>query len=356
MSQNALFSDGGLQVRSAGQAEAHLALLNVLLRATRARPVLAGLLGAESAVALGAGPKKSTKRRGDARACVRGDRIVDESEGSSGDGSDVQRAQRAQRAQKNENENLGQKGQEGQESQKSGANSRSSPEKRQKSQSRSRSRSPAALRVPARSAPRASFVSDYLVEFARVYGRGGHHSSRELRRTMADVRTERSALRSGVLEGQSVNYQELNRVRVSAMSAALAGRKAAAARAREEDAAALEAIMAGGQSLLTYKKAALYEIGAEKREKQAERQLLADFRADMTFSHARGVDADPEYCAAVFGARNANNSDSVGKVENLANQASLANPAGEGARGDALSKTQNGAESRGGRRVSAVSA
>lgn len=59
--------------------------------------------------------------------------------------------------------------------------------------------------------------------------------------------------------------------------------------------------MAGGQTLLTYKKAALYEIGAEQREKAAERQLLADFRNDMTFSHTRGVDADPAYCAAVFG-------------------------------------------------------
>lgn len=120
---------------------------------------------------------------------------------------------------------------------------------------------------------------------------------------MADVRVERSALRSGVLEGQSVNYQELNRVRVSAMSAALAGRKEAAERAKVEDAAALEQIMKGGQTLLTYKKAALYEIGAEQRERAAEKKLLADFRADMTFSHARGVDADPAYCAAVFGPR-----------------------------------------------------
>lgn len=249
---------------SAGQAEAHLALLNAILRATRAKPLLAGLLGLESDVAavgapgsahVGAGaktqkinekPHGTDTGRGN-RVKISGDRIVDPDESSSGD-KEPEEAESG-KSEESRKRNTSRRG-------ISAGGALAQPENFKKTRplteadaratSGRKPRSPAALRIPARSIPKASFVSDYLVAFVRLYGRGGHHSSRELRKTMADVRPARSALRSGVLEGQSVNYQELNRLRVSAMSSALAGRKAAAERSKVEDAAALEQIMAGG--------------------------------------------------------------------------------------------------------------
>eukprot|EP00703_Trepomonas_sp_PC1_P000044 JAP96562.1 hypothetical protein TPC1_10057 [Trepomonas sp. PC1] len=252
--QNALFLSGGLQVSCSDIAESQLALLNVICQVSKFQPAVISFLCQDCDIKMNQQPKtmKNQKRK----PKIVNNRIIDDD-----DSDDHQE-----------------------------------PIEEQQEEQMPRSTSPMlALQPHKQQFKYCNFITDYLIQFFKNYGQNQYHSSRELQKILKPINKEAGPLRKNVYEGHSVNYVELNKLRVETMNEQLQTFKMQKQQLNQTDVQKMDTIKLGGDNIQTYVKLVQLQNNISERDKTDQIKMATQIRHTMEFSHKNQLNNDDQY-------------------------------------------------------------